>query len=371
MNNPRPIDTMTVAGSADWRALKPTVRLAALMTRLYGPAPGRRGAKGGRLWWVCPFHDDGNPSFCIEPEGKSYYCFGCGAKGDAIDLVRHANPSLSFPELVALAVGGPVGHVQNPKPPRKGDFGHGQSDPSGLPLADALALVTESESALWSPAGTEALDYLRGRGLRDETVKARRLGFTPGVPYPTRSGGTARAAGIVIPWFEGDGLALVKLRQQDCEPRYAEVHRNPARLTCYPGTSLVRPGRPLVVVEGELDAILLGQELDGLACVVTLGSASARPTGKALSAFLRCPRWYAAHDNDDAGDRAAKELPRAVRVRPPQSYKDWSECVQLPRYPVNLRRWWGDVLAGDLRPPLYTWAELSTWRWGDTGVASG
>jgi len=84
----------------------------------------------------------------MEPEGESYYYFGCRAKGDAIGLMRHASPSLSFPELVALAVGGPVGHVQNPKPPRKGGFGHGQSDPSGLPLADAIALVTEFEGAI-------------------------------------------------------------------------------------------------------------------------------------------------------------------------------------------------------------------------------
>ena len=29
-----------------------------------------------------------------------------------------------------------------------------------------------------------------------------------------------------------------------------------------------------------------------------------------------------------------------------------------------MRRWWIDRLAGDPNPPLFTWAELSTWRWG-------
>lgn len=35
---------------------------------------------------VCPFHDDHNPSMKID---KRYYCFGCGAKGDVIDLVAN------------------------------------------------------------------------------------------------------------------------------------------------------------------------------------------------------------------------------------------------------------------------------------------
>ena len=33
----------------------------------------------------CPFHDDRHPSLKLNPD--FYYCFGCGAKGDVIDLV--------------------------------------------------------------------------------------------------------------------------------------------------------------------------------------------------------------------------------------------------------------------------------------------
>ena len=32
----------------------------------------------------CPFHDDRHPSLKLNPD--FYYCFGCGAKGDVIDL---------------------------------------------------------------------------------------------------------------------------------------------------------------------------------------------------------------------------------------------------------------------------------------------
>ena len=61
---------------------------------------------------------------------------------------------------------------------------------SGLPLADAPALVTEAATRLWTPEGTEALAYLHGRGLTDETIRAARLGWTP-VWMPTRRGTAA------------------------------------------------------------------------------------------------------------------------------------------------------------------------------------
>ena len=81
-----------------------------------------------------------------------------------------------------------------------------------------------------------------------------------------------------------------------------------------------------------------------------------------LPALLRCPRWYAAHDADDAGDRAAAEWPaRAVRVRPPAPDKDWTEAHQSG---VNLRRWWSDRLGGIEAPERSTWDELARRRWG-------
>jgi len=41
-------------------------------------------ASGTRLVGHCPFHDDGEPSFSVYPETNTYYCFGCGAHGDAV-----------------------------------------------------------------------------------------------------------------------------------------------------------------------------------------------------------------------------------------------------------------------------------------------
>ena len=132
----------------------------------------------------------------------------------------------------------------------------------------------------------------------------------------------------------------------------------------YPGPDVIRPGRPLVIVEGEFDALLLGQELGDLAAVVTLGSASARPDPGILGSMLAAAPWFIATDADEAGDKAAVGLARPARggPAPRRSFKD------LDRGPtkrgVNLRRWWSDRLGGTEAPPLFTWEELAALRWG-------
>ena len=90
----------------DWRAVRDTINLADAATRLLGPAPGRRGERSGRrLWWRCPFHEDQNPSLCVKQGGRQWRCWGCGLKGDAIELVRRLNPGWTFPEAVAYLTG--------------------------------------------------------------------------------------------------------------------------------------------------------------------------------------------------------------------------------------------------------------------------
>jgi len=247
-------------------------------------------------------------------------------------------------------------------------------EPSGLPEADALALVEAAAARLWSPEGVDALAYLTGpRCLTAATVRAARLGWM------ARADGVAwNPPGVVIPWFNGDRLALVKVRPPDAwrkrfpkgrrPPKYLEAFRAPARLVCYPSPATIRPGRPVVVTEGELDALVLGQELADLAAVVTLGSASNAPTLDILTRLATAPRWFIATDRDEAGDKAAAGWPaRARRVRCPV-WKDWTDAKALG---VDLRRWWSAILTGIDRPPLFSWPELARWRWGGADEAPG
>ncbi len=100
----------------DWPLVKERVDLAAVATDLLG-AP-RRTSGSGRLWWVCPFHNDHKPSFCITPGRSEWRCFGCGAHGDAASLLMQWN-GITFPEAVRVLadrVGWPTGRHHRPAP---------------------------------------------------------------------------------------------------------------------------------------------------------------------------------------------------------------------------------------------------------------
>src|SRR5262249_33948886 len=91
----------------DWRTARERIDLAAVVTALLGPAPGRRGARGRRLWWCCPFHPDRNPSFCVDPGKGSWRCFGCGENGgEAAVVMRLGNAT--FPEAMAYLTDGAI-----------------------------------------------------------------------------------------------------------------------------------------------------------------------------------------------------------------------------------------------------------------------
>jgi hypothetical protein len=225
--------------------------------------------------------------------------------------------------------------------------------------AEALALVEDAERQLWGPSGAKALAFLTGprRALTHESIRRARLGWLPCATARTRDGRPYRVEGIVIPWFEGETPVLVKFRQPEGRrPKYAEVFRNPdhpPRL--YPGPAIIRPGRALVLPEGEFDALLLGQLIGDLAAVATLGSASARPAANILRMLLIADPWFIATDGDDAGDKSAASWPpSARRVRPPGGLKDWCEANAAG---IDLRRWWERVLAGEPDPRL-SWDEL-------------
>ncbi len=79
--------------------VKRDVLAATDLVALIGAVTGLK--KAGRSWkGLCPFHGEKTPSFHVHPEKGFYYCFGCGAKGDAITFVRETE-RLEFAEAVA------------------------------------------------------------------------------------------------------------------------------------------------------------------------------------------------------------------------------------------------------------------------------
>ena len=333
------------AGGVDWSGLRDRVDVAEVARRLLGEPPGRRGHNGARLWWRCPFHEDRNPSMAVEPGSSRWFCFGCRAGGDAVGLVMKSR-RCSFREAVVW-IGNELGLVgvggrgaATPPRPRAPEV---RPDDDRL-HREAAELVARASERLWTTDGSGALRELHARGLNAQTIQVARLGYASDARMIGR--GRRRYEGIVIPWMGPGGVELIKLRQLDGgEPRYVELYRR--RPILYPGHELARlPYHgDVVIVEGELDALLLGQELESLAMVVTTGSASSRPSSMTRMAVDLAYRLFAATDNDEAGDRAASAWPpRAKRVRPPSDHKDWTDAH---RAGVDLRRWWTQHLVTD------------------------
>jgi DNA primase len=123
---------------------------------------------------ACPFHSEKTASFIVSPAKQIWHCFGCGLGGDIFEFVKQIE-NVEFAQ--ALRILADRAGVELKKPTVQ-----------ELQLTDKKNLLTEINEAaanyfsrvLWeSNAGKEALEYLRGRGLSDPTIKKWGLGFAP------------------------------------------------------------------------------------------------------------------------------------------------------------------------------------------------
>lgn len=77
--------------------------------------------KGKRLWAKCPLHSEDTPSFSVNPEKQSFYCFGCHEGGDVIHFVMKLR-GITFKEaLTALGIDGNKGRDTVHRVPTGGD----------------------------------------------------------------------------------------------------------------------------------------------------------------------------------------------------------------------------------------------------------
>jgi DNA primase len=142
--------------------------------------------KSGRWWGRCPFHSEKTPSFTVDPERKTYYCFGCHEGGGIINFVMEMD-KLSFPEAVELLAnrfGVPVtredsGYGAYPGG-ASGELEKKKSDLAGLygRVAGSFSYVLTETSE-----GAGALRYVRDRGISDGMIRRFRLGYAPADPF--------------------------------------------------------------------------------------------------------------------------------------------------------------------------------------------
>ena len=128
-------------------------------------------ARSGKSWkGCCPFHGEKTPSFYVYDDG--YHCFGCGAHGDAIGFVMNSE-SAGFIEAVERLAGEAGLEVPKPSPAAA------EAERERLDLTGVLDLAAASfVRRLHAREGREALDYLRGRGLTEETIQRFGLGWS-------------------------------------------------------------------------------------------------------------------------------------------------------------------------------------------------
>ncbi len=122
----------------------------------------------------CPFHQERTPSFMVNEEKNMWHCFGCGKGGDAFAFVMEME-GLDFREALVLLA--EKAGVELPKF-RQSDSGQKDNKERLFAL---LELATKFyEKQLWDGAGkVKMLEYLRSRGLTDESIKKFRLGYAP------------------------------------------------------------------------------------------------------------------------------------------------------------------------------------------------
>ena len=127
---------------------------------------------GSNFKAVCPFHNEKTPSFFVSPSRNSYYCFGCGVKGDIFTFVEQFE-GLDFKgALGVLALRAGVELEQY----RAGESKKDRSEKDRLyELMEHACMFYESELS----KNKEAQDYLKKRGVTPETEKEFRIGFAP------------------------------------------------------------------------------------------------------------------------------------------------------------------------------------------------
>jgi DNA primase len=129
--------------------------------------------KGREHSGLCPFHNEKTPSFTVNDEKAFYHCFGCGEHGDVISFVMETEGQ-SFPEAVERLAGQAGLQVPETSPEER------ERSKVRSTLYDVVEQVCGwYEQQLAQPGGRAAWDYLKRRGLTDETIGKFRLGFAP------------------------------------------------------------------------------------------------------------------------------------------------------------------------------------------------
>jgi DNA primase len=286
---------------------------------------------GGEYSGPCPLCRRGTDRFKVWPVLQRWACLGfkagragCDRSGDAIDYLRQRN-GLSYADAQAQ-----LGHtlavcsVRSKAPQMLSISAPAQlRPPSAVWQARAAAWIEDCEANLAGPQGEGARTWLKRRGLTEVTIRRARLGYNPydhhneridwGLPSSDQecSRSVWLPRGIVIPWFVGGDIWRINVRrplspQQTArdQPKYV----GPAGFApALFGADGLTPDKPVVLVEGEIDALTVTQVAGDLVAAVATGSTGGARRARWVAQLALAPLVLVAFDADDngAGHQAA------------------------------------------------------------------
>ncbi len=133
--------------------------------------------KGRSYWGLCPFHNEKTPSFSVNPEGRYYHCFGCGAGGDVIKFVMNVE-SVDFIDAVKILA--EKAGMKVPELVNNDEMRQAKKRKEELRQMMKLAARHYFDNLNYSPSGKPALEYLRLRGVEDKFIVRFGLGASTG-----------------------------------------------------------------------------------------------------------------------------------------------------------------------------------------------
>lgn len=277
----------------------------------------------------CPFHQEKTPSFSVNPEKQFYYCFGCGAGGNALGFIMDYE-RMEFREAIeslaqAAGIDLPTEEVDNAP-----QIDHQK------PLYESMERATKLYEGLLRQHKDRGrvVEYLKNRGLSGEIARDFRLGFAPEgwdnlmqTLVDEDSVGHALTAGLLIENDKGrrydrfrDRVIFPIVNQRgkviamggrvlgDSKPKYLNSPETPLFSKSHElyGLHHIRKFAKnlsrIVVVEGYMDVIALAQFGIHYA-VATLGTSVGKPHLELL--FRRVEQVVFCFDGDEAGRKAA------------------------------------------------------------------
>lgn len=293
---------------------------------------------GSNLKGLCPFHSEKTPSFTVYPADNSFYCFGCGAGGDAITFIRKRE-NLDYPdavEFLANRAGITIMRDDNDRLRQAPKFERARMFKMNVDAAKYFNRCLFSDY----PDAKAALSYFTDkRGLSLATIKHFGLGFAPnsfdafskymlakGYSFEELEAGflcgksdkgryyDAFRNRIMFPIIDvsGNVIAFGGRVMDDSKPKYKNSSDTPvfkksrnlfalnfARHVCQ---------EAIILCEGYMDVIAL-HSAGFENAVATLGTAITSEQARMLSRYTK--KVIICYDSDEAGQKAAM---RAVKL---------------------------------------------------------